>query len=74
MKEEDEEEYWTLSDSQLREVLQLYKDNNSVRMIVDSNRSLLYTVIEMQEFMEHHGLMEEDYFAWQQNKKERVYH
>jgi|TARA_B100001094_G_C17612888_1_gene522097 hypothetical protein len=71
---EDEDEYWTLSDSELREVLKLYKSKPSVRRIVDSNRSLLYQVLDLQEFMEHHGLLEEDYLAWQQNKKERVYH
>tara|TARA_B100001939_G_C16807642_1_gene558534 strand:- start:204 stop:425 length:222 start_codon:yes stop_codon:yes gene_type:complete len=72
--EDEEEEYWTLSDSEIQEVLQLYRNKSSVRRIVDSNRSLLYQVLDMQEFIEHSGLTEEDFFAWKQNKKERVYH
>ena len=72
--EDEEEEYWTLADSEIQEVLQLYRNKSSVRRIVDSNRSLLYQVLDMQEFIEHSGLTEEDFFAWKQNKKERVYH
>lgn len=72
--EDEEEEYWTLSDSEIQEVLQLYRNKSSIRRIVDSNRSLLYQVLDMQEFIEHSGLTEEDFFAWKQNKKERVYH
>jgi len=72
--EDEEEEYWTLSDSEIQEVLQLYRNKSSVRRIVDSNRSLLYQVLDMQEFIEHSGLTEDDFFAWKQNKKERVYH
>ena len=72
--EDEEEEYWTLSDSEIQEVLQLYRNKSSVRRIVDSNGSLLYQVLDMQEFIEHSGLTEEDFFAWKQNKKERVYH
>ena len=72
--EDEEEEYWTLSDSEIQEVLQLYRNKSSIRRIVDSNRSLLYQVLDMQEFIEHSGLTEDDFFAWKQNKKERVYH